>query len=161
MLQWVTMREVPQRLVSPSEETPLKRRRRRRRKKKKNQISVSITLSNSILNCSTLLALFTASAGSLFHIGAILYVKKFPHWLVLNLFSSSFHPFDLVRLLLKVNRCLNLYACVSSSWLYPIIDIVCGFNRIYSRLKSKLVITASTWTSHSPRKRNGDCTSVL
>ena len=33
-----------------------------------------MTLSNSILNCSTL-ALFTASAGSLFHIGAILYVK--------------------------------------------------------------------------------------
>ena len=33
----VTMREVPQRLASPSEETPLKR------KKKKNQISVSIT----------------------------------------------------------------------------------------------------------------------
>ena len=66
------MREVPQRLVSPSEETPLKKK-----KKKKNQISVSITLSNSILNCSTL-ALFTASAGSLFHIGAILYVKKFP-----------------------------------------------------------------------------------
>ena len=65
------MREVPQRLASPSEETPKK-------KEKKNQISVSITLSNSILNCSTL-ALFTASAGSLFHIGAILYVKKFPH----------------------------------------------------------------------------------
>ena len=64
------MREVPQRLASPSEETPLK--------KKKNQISVSITLSNSILNCSTL-ALFTASVGSLFHIGAILYIKKFPH----------------------------------------------------------------------------------
>ena len=63
------MREVPQRLASPSEETP---------EKKKNQISVSITLSNSILNCSTL-ALFTASVGSLFHIGAILYVKKFPH----------------------------------------------------------------------------------
>ena len=68
------MREVPQRLASPSEEAPIyiyiyiiK-----------NQISVSITLSNSILNCSTL-ALFTASAGSLFHIGAILYVKKFPH----------------------------------------------------------------------------------
>ena len=79
--------------------------RRHLKKKKKNQISVSITLSNSILNCSTL-ALFTASAGSLFHIGAILYVKKFPHWLVLNLFSSSFHPFDLVWLLLKVNRCL-------------------------------------------------------
>ena len=35
------MREVPQRLASPSEETPLKK------KKKKNQISVSITLSNS------------------------------------------------------------------------------------------------------------------
>ena len=68
----ITMREVPQRLASPSEETPKKK------KKKKNQISVSITLSNSILNCSTL-ALFTASAGSLFHIGAILYVKKFPH----------------------------------------------------------------------------------
>ena len=34
------MREVPQRLASPSEETP-------KRKKKKNQISVSITLSNS------------------------------------------------------------------------------------------------------------------
>ena len=66
------MREVPQRLASPSEETPKKK------KKKKNQISVSITLSNSILNCSTL-ALFTASAGSLFYIGAILYVKKFPH----------------------------------------------------------------------------------
>ena len=66
------MREAPQRLVSPSEETPLKK------KKKKNQISVSITLSNSILNCSTL-ALFTASAGSVFHIGAILHVKKFPH----------------------------------------------------------------------------------
>ena len=48
------MREVPQRLASSSEETPLK----------KNQISVSITLSNSILNCSTL-ALFTASVGSL------------------------------------------------------------------------------------------------
>ena len=61
------MREVPQRLASPSEETPKK-------KKKKNQISVSITLSNSILNCSTL-ALFTASAGSLFHIGAVFYVK--------------------------------------------------------------------------------------
>ena len=44
----LTMREVPQRLASPSEETPLKK------KKKKNQISVSITLSNSILNCSTL-----------------------------------------------------------------------------------------------------------
>ena len=71
MLQFVTMREVPQRLASPSEETPKK-------KKKKNQISVSITLSNSILNCSTL-ALFTASVGSLFHNGAILYVKKFPH----------------------------------------------------------------------------------
>ena len=69
------MREVPQRLVSPSEETPFKKKKK---KKKKNQISVSITLSNSILNCSTL-ALFTASAGSLFHIGAILYVKKFPH----------------------------------------------------------------------------------
>ena len=68
----VTMREVPQRLTSPSEETPKKK------KKKKNQISVSITLSNSILNCLTL-ALFTATAGSLFHIGAILYVKKFPH----------------------------------------------------------------------------------
>ena len=91
------MREVPQRLASPSEETP--------KNKKKNQIKVSITLSNSILNCSTL-ALFTASAGSLFHIGAILYVKKFQYLLVLNLFSSSFHPFDLVRLLLKVNRCL-------------------------------------------------------
>ena len=36
------MREVPQRLASPSEETPLKKK-----KKKKNQISVSITLSNS------------------------------------------------------------------------------------------------------------------
>ena len=68
----VTMREVPQRLASPSEETPKKK------KEKKIQISVSITLSNSILNCSTL-ALFTALAGSLFHIGAILYVKKFPH----------------------------------------------------------------------------------
>ena len=54
------------------------RRHTHTQKKKKNQISVSITLSNSILNCSTL-ALFTASAGSLFHIGAILYVKKFPH----------------------------------------------------------------------------------
>ena len=64
----VTMREVPQRLASPSKETPIK-------KEIKNQISVSITLSNSILNCSTL-ALFTASAGSLFHIGEILYVKK-------------------------------------------------------------------------------------
>ena len=63
------MREVPQRLASPSEKTP---------KKKRNQISVSITLSNSILNCSTL-ALFTASVGSLFHVGAILDVKKFPH----------------------------------------------------------------------------------
>ena len=70
---FVTMREVPQRLASPSEETPKKKKKR-----KKNQISVSITLSNSILNCSTL-ALFTASAGSLFHIWAILYVKKFPH----------------------------------------------------------------------------------
>ena len=65
------MREVPQRLAIPSEETPLKKKK----KKKKNQISVSITLTNSILNCSTL-ALFTASAGSLFHIGAILYVKR-------------------------------------------------------------------------------------
>ena len=53
-------------------------RRHLKKKKKKYQISVSITLSNSILNCSTL-ALFTASVGSLFHIGAILYVKKFPH----------------------------------------------------------------------------------
>ena len=59
------MREVPQRLASPSEEPPLKKKKK---KKKKNQISVSITLSNSILNCSTL-ALFTASVGSLFHIG--------------------------------------------------------------------------------------------
>ena len=71
------MREVPQRLASPSEETP-KKKKKKKKKEKKNQISVSITLSNSILNCSTL-ALFTASAGSLFHIGAILYVKKFPH----------------------------------------------------------------------------------
>ena len=38
------MREVPQKLASPSEETPKKKK-----KKKKNQISVSITLSNSIL----------------------------------------------------------------------------------------------------------------
>ena len=44
------MREVPQRLASPSEETPKKKEE----KKKKNQISVSITLSTSILNCSTL-----------------------------------------------------------------------------------------------------------
>ena len=62
------MREVPQRLASPSEETPKKKR-------KKNQINISITLSDSILNCSTL-ALFTASAGSLFHIGAICYFQN-------------------------------------------------------------------------------------
>ena len=48
-------------------------RRHLKKKKKKNRISVSITLSNLILNCSTL-ALFTDSVGSLFHIGAILYV---------------------------------------------------------------------------------------
>ena len=71
------MREVPQRLASPSEETPKKK------KEKKNQISVSITLSSSILNCSTL-ALFTVSAGSLFHIGAILYVKKLQLYSPLN-----------------------------------------------------------------------------
>ena len=45
-LSLVTMREVPQRLASPSEETPKKKKKKE--KKKKNQISVSITLSNSI-----------------------------------------------------------------------------------------------------------------
>ena len=46
--------------------------------------TVSITLSSLVLNWLTL-ALFTTSAGSLFQYEAILYVKKSPHWLVLNL----------------------------------------------------------------------------
>ena len=60
------MREVPQRLASPSKETPNKK------KKKKSDKCI-----NHFIQLN--LELLTASAGSLFHIGAILYVKKFPH----------------------------------------------------------------------------------
>ena len=50
-LQWVTMREVPQRLASPSEETPIKKKKKK--KKSDKCINHFIQLNLELLNTGT------------------------------------------------------------------------------------------------------------
>ena len=52
-LQWVTMREVPQRLASPSEETPKKKKKKKKKKKSDKCINHFIQLNLELLNTGT------------------------------------------------------------------------------------------------------------